>query len=181
MAAQQPTGDSQQPPTPPLIHNAALAGAVICPIIMLLPPRRMDWRFLILSGAFSMSASQLAYDYTGRSIHQRIGDRVSGAFSTEMPAAARETQRRLREEKMRRLGLDEAAMRRHEAEKRGGLEKLWYGSETDEDWKKKRWEEDQKALDEGKGLSGIIMDQIKDVMPGSKKEGEKKDGEEKKP
>lgn len=182
MAAQQPTGTGpEQAPTPPLLHNAAIAGVIICPIIMLLPPRRLDWRFGILSAGFSMSASQLAYDYTGRSIHQRIGDRMSKTFSSEMPEAARETQRRLREERMRKLGVSEEEMRRLEAQKRGKLEKLWYGTEATEDWQKKRWEEHQQALEEGKGLSGIIMDQVKEVLPGSKEKEDEKGEDEKKP
>lgn len=184
MAAQQPaqgTDAPEQPPTPTLLHNAALAGAVLCPIIMLMPPRRLDWRFAILGAGFSMSTSQLAYDYTGRSIHQRIGDRVSAAFSSDLPEAAKETQRRLREERMRKLGLSEEEMRRQELEKRGIAQRLWYGAEDKEEWQKKRHDEHQKALEEGKALSDIIIEQVKEVLPGGKSSAEKKDDDEKKP
>ncbi|KAH7363055.1 hypothetical protein B0T11DRAFT_329062 [Plectosphaerella cucumerina] len=178
MAAQPAgTGAPEQPQTPTLLHNAAIAGAIICPIIMLLPPRRLDWRFAILGGTFSMATSQLAYDYTGRSIHQRIGDRVQGAFSNELPEAAKETQRRLREERMRKLGLSEEEMRRQEQAKRGVAARLWYGAEDKDEWQKKRHDEHQKALEEGKGLSDIIIEQVKEVLPG----GGKKDDDEKKP
>lgn len=179
MAAQEPTGTGApaNPPTPALLHNAALAGAIIAPLIMLLPPRKLDWRFAILAGTFSMSTSQLAYDYTGRSVHQRIGDRVQNAFSNELPEAAKETQRRLREERMRKFGLSEEDMRRQELAKRGVISRMWYGTEDKDEWQKKRHDEHQKALEEGKGLSDIIIEQVKEVLPGS---GKKNDDDEKK-
>ncbi|ROT40838.1 hypothetical protein SODALDRAFT_330567 [Sodiomyces alkalinus F11] len=161
----QPSKTPQQT-TPPLVHKAAIAGAIISPLVMLLPPRRMDWRFLILAATFSMSTSQLAYDYTGRSIYDRVGDRAQQIFNSDLPEHAKEAQRRLRQERMAREGLMEADMRRIELEKRGRLEKLWYGDETQEEWNRRRAEDHKKALEEGKGLWGIIVDQVVEVMPG---------------
>lgn len=126
----------------------------------------MDWRFLILAATFSISTSQLAYDYTGRSIYDRFGARAQQLFDSDLPEHAKEAQRRLRHERMAREGLTEADMRRIELEKRGRLEKLWYGDETREEWSQRRAEEHKKALEEGKGLWGIIVDQVAEVMPG---------------
>ncbi|KAM0324171.1 hypothetical protein ACHAQA_008364 [Verticillium albo-atrum] len=175
------TADSGKPSTPPVIHNAAILGAVLSPIIMLLPPRRVDWRFFLLTTTFSMSTSQLAYDWTGQSIYDRVGKRFERLTTNELPQAAQETQRRLREERMRREGLTEEDMRRKELGKRNALQKLWYGDETEESWNKKRAEEHQNALEEGQGLSGIIMGQIGEVFSGKSADNEeKKDDSEKK-
>ncbi|KAM0285129.1 hypothetical protein ACHAQH_001557 [Verticillium albo-atrum] len=179
MAEQAQPAASGKPSTPPLIHNAAIAGAVISPIIMLLPPRRVDWRFFLLTTTFSLSTSQLAYDWTGQSIYDRVGKRFERLTTNELPQAAQETQRRLREERMRREGLTEEDMRKKELAKRNALQRLWYGNETEESWNKKRAEEHQNALDEGQGLSGIIMGQISEVISG-KEAGVNKDDEEKK-
>ncbi|CRK35687.1 hypothetical protein BN1708_001319 [Verticillium longisporum] len=176
MAEQAQPAASGKPSTPPLIHNAAIAGAVISPIIMLLPPRRVDWRFFLLTTTFSMSTSQLAYDWTGQSIYDRVGKRFERLTTNELPPAAQETQRRLREEKMRREGLTEQGLRQQELAKRNALQKLWYGNETEESWNKKRAEEHQTALEEGQGLSGIIMGQISEVVSG-KSDDTKKDDE----
>ncbi|KAL2753882.1 hypothetical protein ACRALDRAFT_1062858 [Sodiomyces alcalophilus JCM 7366] len=177
LAEGQPEPSDGLPNTPPLIHKAAIAGAVISPIVMLLPPRRMDWRFLILAATFSMSTSQLAYDYTGRSIYDRFGARAQQVFNSDLPEHAKEAQRRLRQERMAREGLTEADMRRIELEKRGGLEKLWYGDETREEWNQRRAEEHRKALEEGKGLWGIIIDQVSEVIPGSGKRSQQEQDE----
>ncbi|KAL9086460.1 MAG: hypothetical protein Q9165_007076, partial [Trypethelium subeluteriae] len=60
---------------------------------------------------------------------------------------------------------------------RGLLGRIWMGGEG-EDWKEKRMEEERRALEEGKGYSDVIMDQIREVWKGEAKEveGEGKKG-----
>lgn len=163
--------------TPPWLHTSAIILAAASGLGMLLPPRRFDMRFLALSSTFTLSTSQLAYDYTGKSIVERFGSRMEavGAIGQpELSDRAKEVKRLLREEKM--LNMTEAqrlAEKQKEAAKERGLfKKLWLGDEG-EDWKEKRMEEDRKALEEGKGISGIIMDQISEVFSG--KDNEKKE------
>ena len=57
----------------------------------------------------------------------------------------------------------------------GTAREVWMGGES-EDWRKKRAEEDRRSLEEGKGFSGIIIDQIADVFSGNWGSGKKKDG-----
>ncbi|KAG6051608.1 hypothetical protein E4U17_006126 [Claviceps sp. LM77 group G4] len=162
-------------PLPPqrshVLRNLAFAGAVIAPLAMLLPPRKFDFRFFILAGTFSLSTNQLAQEYTGRSLYARFGNRVASVFDNTLPEGAQRTRQLLKEQREREHA---------EKTKTAGLLKdIWMGGETD-DWQEKRDAEHQKSLEEGKGLSGIIMDQIAEVWSGNyaKKNTEgKKDGE----
>lgn len=165
------------PPRNPLIHNAAIAGAVLTPVAMLLPPRKMDIRFFILAGAFSLSTNQLAYAYTGQSIYGRVGNRFSGVFGTELPEGAKRTQQLLREHREREAALEQ----QREQQKQNGdgkgvglVKDIWMGGEG-EDWKQKRAEEHRKAFEEGKGMSDIIFEQISDVWRGNWRKSKKAD------
>ncbi|KAM5342574.1 hypothetical protein ACJ41O_013540 [Fusarium nematophilum] len=170
-----------QPPLPPrnaFIHNSAIAGAIIAPLAMLLPPRKMDLRFFVLAGAFSIATNQLAYEYTGSSIYSRFGNRMSDVFGTELPEGAKRTQQLLREHRER-----EAAARRkqEEAQDKQGVAKalndVWMGGE-EKDWREKRAEEHRQKFEEGKGIGDIIMDQIADVWSGNWGKGAKKQGDD---
>ncbi|KAF6845372.1 rhomboid family membrane protein [Colletotrichum musicola] len=172
-----PKTESTAPPhmgTPPLVHNFCLAAAIVSPILMILPPRRMDWRFFMHSTIFSASTNQLIYDWTGHSVYQRMGARLEAMFPTTMPEKAQRTKQLLREERMRREGLTEEQMRAIEYQKRNLAQRVWYGSEP-EDWDAKRGEEHAKALAEGKGLGDLIAEQVKEVWDSEK--GKKMEGE----
>lgn len=167
------------------LRNTAIAGTVIAPAAMLLPPRKIDIRFFVLAGAFSLSTNYLAHSYTGESLYSRFQRRMVGMLpGTGLPPEAERTQRLLREHRQR-----EAAMRQQqrqaeavevEAAATGGLAKkvedVWMGGEG-QDWQKKRAEEHQKQFDEGKGMGSIIMDQISDVWSGNWRAGSKKEGD----
>ncbi|KEY69770.1 hypothetical protein S7711_03749 [Stachybotrys chartarum IBT 7711] len=173
--AQQPL-----PPRNPVIHNAAIVGTILCPIAMLLPPRRMDIRFFVLAGAFSLSTNQLAYAYTGQSIYSRFGQRTSSVFDVSLPEGAKRTQQLLKERREREAAHQQAQA---DQEKKGSLVKdIWMGGES-EDWKQKREAEHKKSFEEGKGMSGIILEQIGEVWSGNwrgkpKASGEDQDGRE---
>ncbi|KAL7797587.1 hypothetical protein V8C37DRAFT_370016 [Trichoderma ceciliae] len=159
---------SEQPEKPPLpprnefIHNSALAGAIITPLVMLLPPRKADIRLLVLVGTFSLCTNQLAYEYTGQSIYGRVGSRVGSIFDTGLPEGAKRTQKLLKEQKER-----EAAQRQKLEESKGGaLKDIWMGGE-EENWREKRAEEHKKSFQEGKGMSDLIFEQIADVLSGN--------------
>ncbi|KAG6046342.1 hypothetical protein E4U39_001425 [Claviceps sp. Clav50 group G5] len=165
-------------PFPPqrshVFRNLAFAGAVIAPLAMLLPPRKFDFRFLILAGTFSLSTNHLAQEYTGHSLYARFGNRVGSAFDNTLPEGAQRTRQLLKEQREREHG-----EKTQKTKTTGLLKDIWMGGETD-DWQERRDAEHQKSLEEGKGLSGIIMDQIAEVWSGdyAKKVTEgKKDGE----
>ena len=59
---------------------------------------------------------------------------------------------------------EEGVVAAQEEEKnRGLIKKVWMGDEG-EDWREKRLEEERKALQEGKGYYGLIVDQIAEVF-----------------
>ncbi|KGQ10506.1 hypothetical protein BBAD15_g4135 [Beauveria bassiana D1-5] len=87
----------QRPPQNPLIDNVALVFAVGTPLIMLMPPRKMDLRFFALAATFSLSTNHLCKSYTGVSIYDRFNNRVSSAFDSGLPEGAQRTQRLLKE------------------------------------------------------------------------------------
>lgn len=62
-----------------------------------------------------------------------------------------------------------------EKKERGVLGRLWMGGE-EEGWKERRLEEERKALEEGKGYTDMILEQIWEVWNWDKKKG--KGGEE---
>lgn len=175
MAQEQP-----QPPLPPrnpLIHNAAIAGAVITPLVMLLPPRKMDIRFFVLAGTFSLCTNQLAYEYTGQSIYGRFGNRVGSLFDSGLPEGAKRTQKLLREQRERDAAQKQQQIELEEKNKTAAMVKdIWMGGE-EEDWKKKRAEEHRKSFEEGKGMSDIIMEQVAEVFSGNWR-GSAKKGDE---
>ncbi|KAK1594775.1 uncharacterized protein LY79DRAFT_548416 [Colletotrichum navitas] len=175
-STQQPAGSSPAlPQTPPLIHNAAIAASVLCPLIMLMPPRRRDWRFYMLATGFTASVNQLIYDWTGQSVYQGVQSRFARMFPTALPEQAQRTKQLLREERMRREGLTEEQMRAIEYKKRNLAQRVWYGDEP-EDWDAKRGAEHAKALAEGKGFGDLIVKQVAEVWGSAKKDEEKREG-----
>ena len=185
MASDQPSASPDQ--VEKFLKNSAIAGVVICPLAMLLPPRKVDIRFFVLASTFSLSTSHLAKVYTGESLYARFQRRANGILSSAsgLPAEAQRTQQLLREH---RAAQEQA---KQQEQKKQGLAKVvddvWMGGE-DKDWKKKRLEEHQKSFDEGKGMTGIIMDQISDVWSGNwrpdakkKEEGETSSDDSKPP
>ena len=174
---------TQQAPIPPeerlaleqqarykrIVRNLAIGGVVLCPIIIALPPRKMDLYTFSLSVGFYLSADHLFTVNTGRGLVQQLSPSEAIDLPTER---AREMQKVIRDERERgRQGLQ-----RQEEEEKGIFGKLWMGDET-RGWKERRMEEERKALEEGKGYTDIILEQIWDVWNWDKKKG--KDGERK--
>jgi hypothetical protein len=173
--ATKQTDKTELPPRNPVIHNAALVGAVLTPLVMLLPPRKMDLRFFVLAGAFSLSTNQLAYEYTGQSIYGRFGNRVNSIFDTKLPEGAQRTQQLLKEQREKLEAEKQQSQQGHQQQDQSDSEKktasdvlkdVWMGGEGD-DWKQKRAEEHQKSFQEGKGMSDIIFEQVADVWRGN--------------
>lgn len=185
-----------------LLHNLAVAGLVVCPAIILLPPRKLDLYTMALLTGTLVSANHLTTHYSGRDFATRWGERFNSVANTgELPPKAAEMQERLRQERQARdrkferqaLGksegtttssiVEQVESKMREEKERSFLKKVWYGEEG-EDWKQKRKERERKALAEGKGYSDLIVDQIWEVWNWAgekgKDEGEKKTEEVKK-
>lgn len=181
--AQPTTTPAPKTETPPWLHKSAIGVAILGPIALLMPPRRVGFQSLFLSGGTFWATNLLAYDYTGESITQRFDRRWKGMFDGGLPERARRNQELLRLERERREAqLPEAERRalqqereRKEEAGRGLLARLWMGSEKG-DWMAERAKKEKEALDRGEGYGTLIIEQVKEVFTG----GEKKDDEESK-
>jgi len=178
-----------------LIHNVSLAVLIVCPIIIALPPRKFDVYTVALLSGTALGANQVTREYTGRSILTR----VQGFGEHKLPEKARETQRRLQEERALQIasrggGLEkdresgevlqalrsqnhpqlypQSQQTEDKKKEKGIIGKLWMGDEP-ENWKQKRDEREKEALEEGRGYGGLILDQIWEVW----NQGRKKDEE----
>ncbi|KAG4435526.1 hypothetical protein IFR05_008993 [Cadophora sp. M221] len=189
MSTTTPTPLSHPNSRETIYHNIALGALIVCPIVILLPPRKLDFYTVALTAGFFAGGNHLASHYTGASIAQRFGSRMESMSSHDLPPKALETQRRLKEERERReAGIfsksisnvnaaDDknvvAEVRRKNAEdkERGLLEKVWMGNEG-ADWKAKRDQKEKEALEEGRGYGGLIMDQIWEVWSWGKDKAE---------
>jgi uncharacterized protein YdaU (DUF1376 family) len=182
-----------QPPIPPeqrlaleqqarynrMVRNLAIGGVVLCPVIMLLPPRKLDLYTFSLSVGFYLSADHLCTINTGRGLVQQfIPTRAIGAVTDLPTERAREMQKIIREE--REKGRQAGVLSGEHGpsggrEEKGILGRIWMGDQPD-DWKEKRMEEERKALEEGKGYMEMIFEQVWDVWNWDKKKGNDDEG-----
>lgn len=191
MATSTPTPPNANALTPAeerarMIHAIALGAAIACPIIALLPPRKMDIYTYALMAGTALGANQLVHERTGTSLVNRIPSLFSNPLRAELPPKAMVIQERLRAEREgleeragrergeegrpRRGVLGEMAAKEKEREKeregegevQGALEKLWMGGEKP-DWKERRDQREKEAIAQGKGYGDLIMEQIWDV------------------
>ncbi|KAK9799313.1 putative Rhomboid family membrane protein [Seiridium cardinale] len=190
----------------PILHTAALVCTPVAVFGLALPPRRLDFRAVVLGGTAIWGVSQLKYDWTGKSFMHSAMASSAGGLADDLPSErAGEVRRMIKEEKARRektrellaTGLSEVDVRRvqelerrqkqadeREQQGKGALEAIWMG-DADKDWKEKRAKREQEALSEGgDGIWGLITEQISEVFNrGEKKAQEekaKKEGDEKK-
>jgi hypothetical protein len=165
---------------------AAIGGVILCPALALMPPRKLDLYTLALGISTYISADYLCNSYTGRGVVENVfaprwRSKEADPYEKGAPLSALPTPeaRKLHDQyqkKLRELEIQEAQREGKPVPppKKGILQQLWMGDE-EEGWKERRLEEERKALAEGKGYSGIIMDQIWEVWNWDKK---KKPGEE---
>lgn len=156
------------------VHAACIASVVIAPILALLPPRKIDLYTLSLGVLTTYSANRLYREsHSGRSFWDREpvppAERAGAllkAKASELPTdRAREFQRQYQARIDAEAKSNGKVMTDEEKERasRTILEKTWYGSESEHDWKAKREKEVQEKLAEGKGYADIITDQIWEV------------------
>lgn len=185
--------DLQSPPEPPsrfsdeqirnLQSKASIALCVACPVIVALPPRKIDFYTFGLVAIWVFSANRVSVDRTGRSILEHAvarqrwlssGGSGSGAMAlpTEKAEHMREQLRRQREEALRATSgstaISAAARSGSDSQQQSGekelgvLAQLWLGDEKHdkEHWREKRLEKEREALNQGKGYSTMIMEHI---------------------
>lgn len=143
--------------------NTSVGVCVAIPIIVLLPPRKLDLYTFGLGVTWFMSAGFVSEQKTGQGLLWHVGNHIPSVRNRErMEGLKRE------EEEQRRARRQEDGAVQEEVRKRGLLKGIWMGGESD-DWVEERKRKEKEALEEGRGYGGLIMDQIKDVW-GVKKE-----------
>lgn len=177
------------------VNGVTLGTLFLAPIMVMLPPRRLNFTSLAWGGAFAAAA-----------VHREIPAKMARPFmDVSMPRAARELkEQREREREAERQAAITAERRRILDAQPGavavavGAEKnerepgrsyapkdlleekareIWIGGET-EDWKERRLREEREKLAQGEGYGSMIVDQIWEVWNwgGKKSEGDKGDG-----
>ncbi|KAL2819198.1 hypothetical protein BJX63DRAFT_31522 [Aspergillus granulosus] len=148
---------------------AAIGFLVASPILIALPPRRLDHLTVLHITAFAVSANYITRERTGQSIIDRISPKSTSLRFNELPSErAKEIQERLRAAREARIleeGIEKEELEKLKArqkQEKGVLERVWMGNE-EAGWKEKRLLEEQKALDEGKGYGDMIKEHIWEV------------------
>lgn len=156
------------------LHILSWSCLILCPILIALPPRKLDLFTSCLGLGTVLSANKIHRDRYGTGILARINNPLSlqpinsaslttntsnvgetsfvsgGSLPTER---AKEFQARFKAEReLQDQGREE-----------GALGKIWYGDENPRDWKEKREKELHEKFEQGKGIADVIMDQIWEV------------------
>ena len=139
------------------LRNTAIVTAVACPILALLPPRKLDFCTAGLGITTVYSTSYLVRDYTGRSIQQHI-------TGYRPPVVPRE---HLQADEAHTQAADAVRLERQEALRASVAEQVEASKQAK--WAQERNQEVQDALDVGKGFADIIIDQVYEVWHWGKK------------
>jgi hypothetical protein len=126
---------------------------IVCPMLILLPPRKLDGYTLSLALGTLGGVHLIQREGAAKRAQQEA---LLNGFPTERAAQVHQ----MFKEKQQREG--------KRPEKRGLLERMWMGQET-EGWKERRLQEEREALDDGRGYTGLIKDQIWEVWNQGKK------------
>lgn len=94
-----PAADLPYHGSDPWLHNVCVAAAILAPVGLLLPPRRMGPRSLLLAAGTFFATSQLTYDYTGHSLFARFQQRANQVTTSDLPEAAVRRQAAMRAER----------------------------------------------------------------------------------
>ncbi|KAL5335423.1 hypothetical protein BJX70DRAFT_325460 [Aspergillus crustosus] len=180
--------------------NIAIAFLITSPILLVIPPRRLNPSAVFHISAFSISLNHIIGQKTGRSILDRIEDRITsksthnpipsflgggetGGLPTDKAREIHEKIRIAREARIQEENVPKEELERLRAQKeheRGVVDRVWMGNEKG-GWKERRLREEQKALDEGKGYGDLIREHIWDVWTwGENKKEDGEDGEDEK-
>ncbi|KAK0507636.1 hypothetical protein JMJ35_009525 [Cladonia borealis] len=160
------TTTSPSPPNPTTTHPYRpifLTLLLACPVLALLPPRKLDLYTFTLSGAWVYSATELAYSHPRRVRLQYQAQammRDAGVGEDEMEEGKG---RGLRSEATEE-SLGDGNGEIEDGGVRGLLRKAWMGDEK-AGWQKRRLEREREELESGKGYGDLIMEQVREVFP----------------
>ena len=152
------------------LHTTALLALVTCPTLALLPPRKLDFYTVGLVTATGYSANFLIRERTGRSIWQNIASQRREVIAHQHDGVSKTEQANLHRE------LQSAAGELQRMGKEGGPSVTNEVASQREAWKLQREKEVKEELEEGKGLSDMIFDQIWEVWNWGKNNEEEDEG-----
>ena len=145
------------------LRATAMVTAVACPLLALLPPRKLDFFTAGLGITTIYSTNYLVRDYTGRSIQQHM-------TGYKPPVLARES---MQKDEAQTQASDAARSERQEALMSSNKERMSVAEQVEgtrqAKWARERNQEVQDALDVGKGFGDIIIDQVYEVWNWGKK------------
>lgn len=151
------------------LYTASPATLVVAPILIVLPPRKLDFYTFSLSGAFVVSANYQLKERTGSGLLGHVptpfGMPKRAREIQAAQAQAREQQRRLLEEPGKPIEPKKGSLLEEKAKE------IWMGGET-EGWKERRLREEQEKISQGEGYGSMIMDQIWEVWTWGEKKGD---------
>lgn len=182
-------------------NYAAYTFLIGAPILIALPPRKLDPLTVLVLCSFGASANHIVGDRTGRSIIDRIDSKISRIHNpmSSLPSErAQEIQERLRasrDAQIRQAENEKLSAQIKELSEKGDasvsaeieklkarqlaeqsvVQRVWMGAES-EGWKERRLREEQEALAEGKGYGDLIQEHIWDVWTWGGKDGKGGEG-----
>lgn len=162
--------DLQRKPTPDetikyakTLHNVALFTLVACPVLALLPPRKLDIYTIVLGGTTLYSGNYLIREQTGRPIwHHITGTQNRAIVNGELQPSRAQSTGLSQELQHAREGLQK--FEKHTPSVTEHLNASQRAA-----WKAQREQEIKDDIDEGKGIGDMIMDQVWSVWNWGKK------------
>jgi len=152
-----------------IFYGTSLGLTFLCPVVMLLPPRKLDLYTFGLGITWCVSASYCVEQRTGRPLLWHIGDRLPSAANRARHAHEAEARR---EAERRGLSVEQV-----DGERRTGtgvLRSLWWGKRS-EGWAEERMRKEREALERGEGYGSLIKQHIKEAVA-REDEDEKREG-----
>ena len=133
------------------LHKTALLTLVVCPVLVILPPRKLDTYTIGLVAATTLSANHLVRERTGWSLWEHVQrSRNRQETMIVVPGESRDPSL---SENLKLAGSKSApdlgAIRQRDQ------------------WKLQREKEIKEDLDEGKGIGDMIFDQVRGDLPGT--------------
>ncbi|KAF2740181.1 hypothetical protein EJ04DRAFT_234569 [Polyplosphaeria fusca] len=149
-------------------RNIAIGGVIGFPLLIALPPRKLDfYTFSLVVGTY-LSADHLLEHYTSHGVlyHALVRGRDQPGLGSALPTEKAQQIARANEE----LRAGRESLLEGSENKKSMWQKVYYGDEDPKHWKEKRMEEERQNEEEGKSISEVIFEQIWEVWNWDKKE-----------
>lgn len=150
------TTTTTQPPVP--LRRLYLALFLTCPLLIALPPRKLDFYTFTLSGLFVFSAQKIAFADAQR----RAATHRAGVLADTDAGGVKEAGPGRKEKREGVLGM---------------ARDLWMGNEQ-EGWKERRVKEERERLAGGEGYGDLMVGQVREALGRDRRTGERVGGEE---